>query len=286
MMSTIQIVLALLWAVRIGINIFSYITLWFMKEYRPDRMLIHLKKTTQGKFILFPSWKVPPFSLKTCALTGLLFSSELALFLLLPYQLFVKLLIMDCALFPLSFLFVVVLRIPTKLFHIYKIGRAKKLLSNHQWKAVIGITGSYGKTSTKDFIATILEGAYPVLKTEASKNSSIGISETVLSYLTPKHQMFVVEMGAYGRGEIKEMAELVKPCIGIITAINAQHQDLFGSIETTMRAKYELLQNLVGQKIAIINEDIEETHRMGQWATKENIQVWYVTRNKELHKDL
>lgn len=285
MMTLIQTSIAILWILRIGINIFSYVTLWFVKEYRPDRMIIHIKRTTQGKYILFPSWKLPPFSIKTCTLTLLLLLSEIALYLLLPYNIFIKLLIMDLTLLPLSFLLVALLHIPTKIFHIYKIKKAKTMLSKHQWKAVIGITGSYGKTSTKDFLSTILNSAYPVLRTEASKNSSIGISETVLAHLTPEHKMFVVEMGAYRKGEIQEMAQLVHPEVGIITAINAQHQDLFGSIETTMRAKYELLQNLVGKRIAIINADVQEAYTMGQWALKEYVNVWYVTRNRKAHKD-
>ncbi len=280
-----SIIIALIWLIRIGINIVSYIALWYVKEYRPDRMIIHLKKTRQGKWILFPKWKLPPFSTKTFTLTGVLFLTELALFIFLPYQLFIKLLIMDFALFPLSFLFAMLVRIPTKLFHIYTIAKARKVLAAHTWKSVIGITGSYGKTSTKDFVTTILSGAYSVLKTEASKNSSIGISETVLSTLVDTHQMFVVEMGAYNVGEIKEMTELVRPNIGIITAINAQHQDLFGSMETTMKAKYELLQGLTRNKIAIVNEDIEETHAMGLWAKQEGVHVWFVTRDKKLYTD-
>lgn len=285
-MTTILLIVgALFWLIRIGLNIISYVTLWYVKEYRPDRMMIHLKKTTQGKWIYFPKWKLPPLSTKTATLTVTLFLTEFLLFIFLPYQLFVKLFVMDLTLFPLSFLFVVLLRIPTKLFHTYTITKARNVLSKHSWKSVIGITGSYGKTSTKDFVSTILSGAYSVLKTEASKNSSIGISETVLATLRDTHQMFVVEMGAYGVGEIKEMTELVRPNIGIITAINAQHQDLFGSIETTMKAKYELLQGLVGDKIAIVNEDIAETYLMGQWAMKEGVHVWFVTKNKKLHAD-
>lgn len=98
----------------------------------------------------------------------------------------------------------------------------------------------------------------------------------MLSKLQPDHELFVVEMGAYKPGEIERMAQLVRPNIGIITAINAQHQDLFGSIETTMKAKYELLKNVTGQKIALCNYDNEKVRVMGQWATKDGLSVyWY-----------
>jgi UDP-N-acetylmuramoyl-tripeptide--D-alanyl-D-alanine ligase len=155
---------------------------------------------------------------------------------------------------------------------------------NYKWKSVVGITGSFGKTSTKEFLSTIVHSKYSVLKTELSKNSAIGISETVLSQLVDQ-EVFVVEMGAYQQGEIASMTELVHPEIGIITAINAQHQDLFGSIDTTMKAKYELLAGLSGKRIAVINADNVYCHEMGKWAKRDGCSVWFVTKNKKLHPE-
>jgi UDP-N-acetylmuramoyl-tripeptide--D-alanyl-D-alanine ligase len=284
-MSTLVFIIAGLWACRILINISSYIYLWYVKEYRPDRMIIHLKRTTQGKWIYFPKWKIPPLSIKTAVLASLLTGSEIALFLFLPYHIFIKLAIVDLVLFPLSFLFVALLRIPTLLYHRYKIHQAKNMLANHQWKSVIGITGSFGKTSTKEFLSTILSSKYSVLKTELSKNSAIGISETVLSQLQKSQEMFVVEMGAYKIGEIAEMSQLVHPSVGIITAINAQHQDLFGSIETTMKAKYELLAGLYGKRIAVVNADNGYSYTMGTWAKRDGCDIWFVTKDKKLHPE-
>jgi UDP-N-acetylmuramoyl-tripeptide--D-alanyl-D-alanine ligase len=140
---------------------------------------------------------------------------------------------------------------------------------------IIGITGSYGKTSTKEILSTLLGSKYKTLKTKASKNSPIGIAETILSDLQPDHEAFVVEMGAYRPGEIRKMCEMVRPQIGIITAINAQHQDLFGTIETTMKAKYELVQGLVGDKIALFNRDNSHVYQMSQWAKKDHVRVHY-----------
>lgn len=285
MMSTLLLIIAGLWVCRILINISSYIHLWYVKEYRPDRMIIHLKRTTQGKAIYFPKWKLPPISLKTVVLAILLTCSEIILFLLLPYHVLIRLAIVDLVLFPVSFIYVALLRIPTLLYHRYKIQQAKNALMNHQWKSVIGITGSFGKTSTKEFLSTIISSKYSVLKTELSKNSAIGISETVLSQLNNQHEVFVVEMGAYKIGEIAEMTHLVHPTVGVITAINAQHQDLFGSIETTMKAKYELLAGLYGKKIAVVNADNEFCYRMGTWAQRDECDVWFVTKDKKLHPE-
>lgn len=273
-------IISIIWGIRILANIASYIHLWYVKEYRPDRMLIHLTRTAQGKWIYFPKWKLPPISPKTVFLAFLLVCTETLLFFIPPYHAFIKLAILDVFLFPISFFYVAILRIPTLLYHAYKIKDAKKILANHTWKSVVGITGSFGKTSTKEFLSTIISSKYSVLKTELSKNSAIGISETVLAKLK-NQEMFVVEMGAYKIGEIASMTALVQPEIGIITAINAQHQDLFGSIENTMKAKYELLSGLSGKRIAVVNADNEYCYTMGTWAKRDGCDVWFVTKDKK-----
>jgi UDP-N-acetylmuramoyl-tripeptide--D-alanyl-D-alanine ligase len=121
---------------------------------------------------------------------------------------------------------------------------------------VIGITGSYGKTSTKEFLATILEEKFKVLKTKEHQNSEIGISQCILNDLKPGHEVFIVEMGAYNRGGIKLLSDIVKPKIGILTGINEQHMALFGSENNIVRAKYELIQNLPRRDgLAVFNGD-------------------------------
>jgi len=138
---------------------------------------------------------------------------------------------------------------------------------------VIGITGSYGKTSTKEILYTLLAEKYKTLKTEASKNSPIGIAEMILRSLRPDHEVLIVEMGAYKQGEIRTMCDMVKPEIGVITAINAQHQDLFGTIETTMKAKYELIEGLTGKKTGIFNIDNPYVFQMSKWAKRDGVHV-------------
>lgn len=242
-------------------------------------MRIHLH-TKQGKLILFPARRIPPLAPKTVAL----FLSVLLIcgsfFLLFPFSILVKLFIIDVGLFPVSILLVVGMKLPTSLYHEYKISKALVNLNNHTPMTVIGVTGSFGKTSTKEYLATILGSKYNVIKTEASKNSPIGIAETLLHKLVPENNVFVVEMGAYKQGEIARMTQMVKPQIGILTAINAQHQDLFGTIENTMKAKYELIAGLVGKRIAIINADNDKTSQMIDWARKDGCTVWVYTREK------
>ncbi|MCK5096005.1 MAG: UDP-N-acetylmuramoyl-tripeptide--D-alanyl-D-alanine ligase [Candidatus Pacebacteria bacterium] len=121
---------------------------------------------------------------------------------------------------------------------------------------VIGITGSYGKTSTKEFLDTILSEKFKVVKTEGNNNTNIGVAYTVLNKVSDEYDYFICEMGAYKIGEIAEMCEIVKPQIGILTGINEQHIELFGSIENTMKAKFELIESLPENGLAIINARI------------------------------
>ena len=118
---------------------------------------------------------------------------------------------------------------------------------------VIGITGSYGKTTMKEFLAHILSRKLKVLKTEKNQNTEVGVANTVLKKLNSEYDVFVVEMGAYRVGEIKKICDIVKPRIGILTGINEQHVSMFGSIENTVTAKYELIESLPKQGLAVFN---------------------------------
>jgi UDP-N-acetylmuramoyl-tripeptide--D-alanyl-D-alanine ligase len=120
---------------------------------------------------------------------------------------------------------------------------------------VIGITGSYGKTSTKEILASLLGARYRVCKTAASVNTPIGIARTVLRSLRPEHQVFVVEMGAYVPGNIRVLARLARPRIGVLTAIGEQHLERFGSVENIAKTKYELIEALPADGLAVFNAD-------------------------------
>ena len=120
---------------------------------------------------------------------------------------------------------------------------------------VIGITGSYGKTSTKEFVSTLLAARYRVLKTPKSYNTPLGIARVLLRDLRPDHDYVVVELGAYGPGEIGRLCRLVTPYIGVLTAIGPQHLERFGSIERIAAAKYELIESLPADGVAVFNAD-------------------------------
>ena len=138
---------------------------------------------------------------------------------------------------------------------VFIIGQAGKIRSGMKQLTVIGITGSYGKTSTKEFLAQILSQKFSTLKTDAHQNNELGVSRTIINDLKESHRIFVVEMGAYGKGAIKFLAGVVKPEIGIITGIGNQHLSLFGSQENIVAAKYELIESLPRNGLAVFNGD-------------------------------
>lgn len=120
------------------------------------------------------------------------------------------------------------------------IKKAKKKLAGFSKVKVIGITGSYGKTSVKNILSTILSVKYKVCPTPASYNTPLGLAKTILSNLDKDDEIFIAEMGAKQMGDIKELCEMVQPQIGLITGIGNQHYLTFGSVENIIKTKGEL----------------------------------------------
>ncbi len=118
---------------------------------------------------------------------------------------------------------------------------------------VVGITGSYGKSSTKELLFHILSAKYKTLKTQKNNNSEVGISQTILQDLRPEHEVFVSEMGAYNKGGIRLLASIAKPKIAIVTGINEQHMATFGSQAKIAEGKYELIESLDDKGVSIFN---------------------------------
>lgn len=135
--------------------------------------------------------------------------------------------------------------------------RAKNKLKEMNNLKIIGITGSYGKTSTKYIVSTILSQKYNVLKTPKSYNTQMGIVKTINEKLKPTDQVFVCEMGASEVGKIKKLADLVSPNIGMITSIGPQHLETFGSLENIKKTKFELVDSLKENGIAFLNYEDE-----------------------------
>ncbi len=136
-----------------------------------------------------------------------------------------------------------------------RIMRAKAKLALYPAVKVIGITGSYGKTSMKETVAAILAEKYRVLKTPDSVNTPLGIAKLIADHLTGETEVMIVEMGAYQKGDIRDLCAFKTPDIAILTGINEAHLERFGSIENTIVAKFELLDHAKDGALAILNAD-------------------------------
>ncbi len=134
---------------------------------------------------------------------------------------------------------------------------AKRILSEMNGLTIIGITGSYGKTSAKNFLATLLSAKYNVLMTPESYNTPMGVVRTVRERLRASHEIFICEMGAKNKGDIKEICDIVHPHHGMITAIGEQHLETFKTIETIIDTKFELIDELPSDGIAFLSTDNE-----------------------------
>ncbi len=138
---------------------------------------------------------------------------------------------------------------------------AKRRLRSMPHLKIIGITGSFGKTSTKHFLYRILSERYNVLMTPGNFNTTLGVVRTVREHLKPHHEVFIVEMGAKQRGDIKEICDLVCPEMGIITSVGEMHLETFGSVESVARTKFELIDALPEGGVGVVNIDSEAAYR-------------------------
>ncbi len=131
---------------------------------------------------------------------------------------------------------------------------AEKIILESKVK-VIGIAGSYGKTSTKEILATIMEQKFLVIKTPENINTDLGIAEFIIKNKEKfkVESIFIAEMGAYKKGEIEKTCKMVHPTYSILTGINESHLERFGNLENIIEAKLELPQNT--QDLAVLNFD-------------------------------
>ncbi len=276
-------------------NILLHLYWWQIKEYRLDRMIAHLE-TEEGKKLFFGPLSLarvfiliallfipllgnllfiifylilfiklfldilkkrlvfPKFTLRIWQTLGLLLLINIWLFKTNTY---LALSLIDNVI-PVTVAGATLLMgILLKIYKFRVVRQAKQKVTSMENLIVIGITGSFGKTSTKEFLRQILESKFRVLATPGHVNTEIGIAQFILKNLKPSHQILIVEMGAYKKGEIKTICNIVQPKIGILTAISSQHLSLFGSINNIIQAKFELIDSLPQNGLAVLNADNE-----------------------------
>lgn len=166
----------------------------------------------------------------------------------------------------------------------FYINSAKFKLLKKQYKKLIkiGVTGSYGKTSTKFILQTILSEKYKVLASPESYNTTMGNVKVIRKMLKPEHEIFISEMGARHRYDIREICDIVRPQIGLITSIGPQHLETFKKVENIVKTKSELLEALPTDGVVFLPND--DSHCL-QLYNKEKRKK-YIYGIKDTHADV
>lgn len=287
------VLLFILYTIRSLRNVLYQVFLWQLKEYRLDRMLSHIKtsqgkKLLFGKlslvkwfllviaiisnfggfFIIFvlgvyiveailnlrefvTNLKKPKFTPKAILL--IVFSLLFTFFGFVVFPSGVGVLILDKLLSFFIATGIAFMSLPSRVVKYIIIRKAHIYFKKEFKGTTIGITGSVGKTTTKEFVSSILSTQFSVVKTSGSQNVDTSIAQTILKNISGKEDFFIAEMAAYKKGEIKKICDMIKPEIGIITEIGFQHVDLFGSKENIVKAKFELIEALPKGGLAFFN---------------------------------
>lgn len=293
-MDFISIVSVVLAIPSIVLVFLSQISFWQQKEYRFDRVLstVHdgdLLKRILGPGMSFVLWSLAyllfmpvlalvalvflagvylvrafvygvyrPRPTKKSLLLGLLVFISVALhvpFLVLdPLDLAIRVTALILLIYPVTALMTAPVNLITRWKKRKVIAKARKHRESLESLQVIGITGSYGKTTTKHFLSEIITDSKA---SKEHRNSDYVIALDLLEQVGRETEKYIVEMSAYKKSEVAALGELVKPDVGIITHIGNQHYGLFGSRENILEAKWELIDSLPEGDTAVLNADDE-----------------------------
>ncbi len=233
---------------------------WQIREYRPDRMRAFLS-TKEGFKTVFNLWffrGILPRPTVTGRLLGVsviyvVLSYFLVQFLGIHFGLIVTAILWERLAFLLVGIGVMISSVPVYIAKQRLFAQARKVRDESGDVMIVGITGSYGKSSTREIVTHLLRMKYgekQVLSTPENQNNEVAIARWVLrhrSFFENKKNLphfVVVEVGAYKKGEIRTVCEFLRPHVGILTGINAQHVSLFGSQEAIVKAKFELAESV------------------------------------------
>lgn len=221
-------------------------------------LLFLVESAKAGLDLIRKSLRIPVMTAKTWFLTGLSAVVEVIVGVVLLVNFSAKFTLLGLLLFDLltPLIVTILVWLVKPLVAIVKkrtFSKAARRREELDELMVISITGSYGKTSTKEFLAEILSKKFEVVKTPEHVNTEIGVAQTILERVKDKHEIFVAEVGAYQKGEIKHTCSYLKPHIGILTGINEQHLATFGSQRNIIEGKYQLIEALPEDGLAVFN---------------------------------
>ena len=253
---------------------FQLIYFFQIKEYRFDRFFSFIKEEGWYQALYFSSFRLPAKKTRNLLIMGLLFVADYLIFQLLLKQ-SLPLLILDFFIVPLiAFLLtsvaVFLTAIPVYIYRQWLITRAKSLVKRSS-AICIGITGSYGKTSVKEFLYEILSQKFKVAKTEKNMNTDVGIALSIIGNLKSDTRYFIAEYGGYRTGEIERTAKIIRPNQSILTGLGNQHLDLYGSRKNLQKAETHILTLLDLQSFAYINLDFPQSRVLTQKSSAKKI---------------
>jgi len=234
--------------VRIILVVFTLVIMFFkIKENASKETKIKLKYTARVKrlIVTYLVLTILIFTIATINSNSYLYTSYLIVF---AYNFLTHLVMV---------LVLLIYTLLEQLVYLNFKNKALKKLNDYKNLSVIGVTGSFGKTSSKNILAEILGIKYNVLPSPKSFNTPYGLIITVNEYLDKFDDILIAEMGARREGEIKELCDLVKPKYGILTRIGEAHLESFGSIDVIENTKFELIESLPSDGIGVINLDDE-----------------------------
>ncbi len=305
-----------MWAIR---SILLWCSVWQIKEYRLDRLWIHIQETIQGRALLltpiyianivllfaygyiifndtwrnmyiflvfcfytvagflfvyeifFTRFKRPAITIKTIGICCLTLLVIIIGFVFPLFDRYEWMLFLTVALPFILAVWVFAFSFPTELYKDYMMQKAREVVKLNKKLLIIGVSGSYGKSSTKEYISHVLSQKFSVVKTPLSNNTAIGISKTIIKHVTPHTEILIVEIGAYKKGEIAELCSIAKPSISVTTAIGDQHISLYGSLKNILSSEKELLDVLPKNGLALFNANSQHIDALYKKFTKKKI---------------
>ncbi len=240
-----------------------------IKEYRFDRLFSSIRETGWFPFLYSSEFRMPAKSVRNLGIIAVLFVLSLPVTLLAYYLtapiLLLALILMPVQAFLLVSMCVFFTDIPVFIYRELKIKQAARLVAASK-AHMIAITGSYGKSSVKELLYSLLSTRFKVGKTDKNMNTDIGVALCIMRSLKKNSEFFIAEVGAYRLGETAKIASFIKPKSVIVTAFGNQHVDLYGSKEALVLAESEPLQFLNEDGVAYLNADIPEFAEITQGA--------------------
>lgn len=237
------------------------------------------------ELVSYHQFKRPVRTVKAYVITFLSLLLIAILYLLPMTDVYLWFLLLDRLTVVVVALFVFFFSFPTEIYTDYIIQKAKRKIEQQKQLLVIAVSGSYGKSSTKEYIAQLVSKAFNVVKTSGSNNTPIGIAQTILTRISPETEIFVVEMGAYKRGEIAQLCDIVHPNISVTTSVSDQHLSLYGSLKNAIDTEVELIHSLPKDGLSLFNGNNIQSLDLFKKTKKKKI-LYKVSNSDETNVDV